>query len=71
MDTHFDDDTDSEDCQFNESCFKPLTKCLAHFYMNYVNTYGEAVPSLKRVIMNGEFFERKLGKTDEWICAYD
>ncbi len=69
--THFDDDTDSEDCQFNESCFKPLTKCLAHFYMNYVNTYGEAIPSLKRVIMNGEFFERKLGKTDEWICAYD
>ena len=69
--THFDDEADKEDCQFNESCFKPLTKCLAHFFLSYVKTYGETMPKLKRVIMNGEFFERNLIKNNEWICAYD
>ncbi|QPG73091.1 hypothetical protein FOA43_000396 [Brettanomyces nanus] len=61
---------DKNDCKFNESCFKPLTKCISHFFLEYVESYGSSLPSLNLVVMNGEYFDRVEGKSSEWICEY-
>ncbi|VEU22739.1 DEKNAAC103801 [Brettanomyces naardenensis] len=68
--THFKEE-EAEECEFNESCFKPLAKCISHFFLTYIHLYGVAVPGLKLVVMNGEYFERMKGLASEWVCVYD
>lgn len=60
-----------EQCDFNESCFRPFAKCISHFFLDYVHSYGSILPGLKHVSMNGELFERSNQNEKNWTSIYD
>ncbi|ODV86299.1 hypothetical protein CANARDRAFT_6788 [[Candida] arabinofermentans NRRL YB-2248] len=60
---------DDFDCQFNQSCYRPLVTCMSHFLKDYVEELGKSMPHLSLVCFSGVFFVRE--DQGEWRCLYD
>lgn len=63
--------THSEECSIDRSAFPPIAICVAHFFQDYVDAIGNMIPTLKRCVLSGVYFDRCSVKGDprQWKCS--
>lgn len=55
------------DCKFDRSAFPAATTCLVHFVQSYVEKMGRMIPSLKRCVLSGMFYDKI--SENRWYCS--
>lgn len=63
--------THSGECSIDKSASPPIAICVAHFLREYVDSIGLMIPTLRRCVLSGVFFDRipVEGKDDNWVCS--
>lgn len=63
--------THSKDCSIDKSAFPAIAVCVAHFLKTYVDSISDMIPTLKRCVLSGIFFDSNATDSGakKWVCS--